>query len=203
MAPCQPASLLLHRGNSRGDHPRVLRVWPRSGLQNCGSGSFTIGNIDDNRFEDIWNGAPRRKIALALLNGRPEEACTGCPLIGGADYEKTEGFLMPEDSRILAEKSKNIGKLPSLEGLEEAFQSGVAALKGGNHQEAVRVFSSLAARFQDFFEIWNNLAVAYYHLGNLERCREILDDVGRIPHFERIVQANLNALPPSSYRTGD
>ena len=159
----------------------------------CCSRWPTIGHLDHNRFEDIWNGMPRRRLALAVLNRRPEGECADCRLIRVADYEQNEeDFLKPADldTEILADKTRSIGKLPSLEGLEEAFHSGVAALTGGNPERAVSVFSTLETKFPEYFEIKNNLAVAHYYLGNLARCREILDTIGQIPHNERIIRSN-------------
>jgi MoaA/NifB/PqqE/SkfB family radical SAM enzyme len=163
----------------------------------CCSRWITIGNIHDNPFEDIWNGAPRRRIALAILNGRPEAECEGCPQIRGADYEKNEeDFLKPRnlETTILAEKTKSIGVLPSLDGLDSAFRIGVTALLGGDLQAAVRVFTALDTKFPDFFEIKNNLAAAHYYLGNVKKCRELLHMIKSIPHNKRLMESNLESL---------
>ncbi len=163
----------------------------------CCSRWLTIGHINQDSFEDIWNGMPRRKIALAILNGRPEKDCGCCPQIRGADYEKNaQDFLKPKDleERILAEKMKSIGKLPSLEGLDRSFHSGVTALLGGQLQAAVNIFSSLENKFPDFFEIKNNLAVAYYYLRNMEKSKDALYRGQQIPHNEKIIQSNLESL---------
>lgn len=163
----------------------------------CCSRWLTIGNINDNRFEDIWNGMPRRTIALSLLNGRPLGVCASCPQIPGAGCGNSEqDFLRPEnlDAQILAEKKKSIRRLPSLEGLDETFHLGVAALLGGSHREAADIFASLEAKFPDFFEIKNNLAIAHFYLGDMQKCRNILDAIARIPHNEPLIQSNLNAL---------
>jgi MoaA/NifB/PqqE/SkfB family radical SAM enzyme len=163
----------------------------------CCNRWITIGNIHDNRFEDIWNGIPRRKIALGILNGSPEPACANCQQIVGADYEQNEeDFLKPSDldSAILAEKTRGVGKLPSLDGLDDAFHTGVSAFLGGDLQAAVSVFSVLDTMFPDFFEIKNNLAAAHYYLGNVENCGELLHMITKIPHNKRIIQSNFESL---------
>ena len=155
----------------------------------CCSRWLTIGNLNDNDFQDIWNGMPRRRLALAILNGRPRGACQDCPQIRGADYaHKPEDFLKPGDfeEKIRLEKTRCIGKLPCLQGLDAAFGSGVAALLNGNLHGAVAIFSALDSRFPDFFEIKNNLAAAYAYLENLEKCREVLQALSNIPHNEKI-----------------
>jgi MoaA/NifB/PqqE/SkfB family radical SAM enzyme len=155
----------------------------------CCSRWLTIGNLNDNGFQDIWNGMPRRSLALAVLNGRPQGACQDCPQIQGADYARNqEDFLKSKDleETIRLEKSRCIGKLPCLQGLDTAFGSGVAALLNGNVQGAADIFSALDSRFPDFFEIKNNLAVAHAYLGNLEQCREVLHALIKIPHNEKI-----------------
>jgi MoaA/NifB/PqqE/SkfB family radical SAM enzyme len=166
-------------------------------LAACCSRWITIGNLHDNPFEDIWNGMPRRKIALGILNGNPEAACTNCRQIRGIDYSQDEeGFLKPAelDRAILAEKTKSIGKLPSLEGLDVAFGSGVSALLEGDLPAAASIFLALESRFPEYFEIKNNLAACYFYLGNIDKCREVLHGIERIPHNHRLVQWNQEFL---------
>jgi MoaA/NifB/PqqE/SkfB family radical SAM enzyme len=163
----------------------------------CCNRWITIGNIHDNRFEDIWNGTPRRRIALGIINGSLEPACANCEQIVGVDYEQNEeDFLKPPDldSQILVEKSKSVGKLPSLDELGEAFRVGVTAFLGGNLQAAVSIFSVLETLYPDFFEIKNNLAAAHYYLGNIEKCRELLHMIKSIPHNKRLMESNVESL---------
>lgn len=154
----------------------------------------TIGHLTENSFEDIWNGMPRRRIALAILNGKPEPECRDCSQIRGVDYERNEDdFLKPGDleSFILAEKTGNSAKLPSLDGLEVGFRFGVAALVRGELEAAVAVLSDLEEKFPDYFEIKNNLAAAYYHLGDSEKCKALLYSIAEIPHNETLSRLNL------------
>jgi hypothetical protein len=163
----------------------------------CCSGWLTMGNVHDNRFQDIWNGTPRRKMALGIVNGSPEPACANCLQIRGADYgQNEEDFLNSADldPAILIEKTKSIGTLPSLEGLDAAFGFGVAALMEGNFHGAADSFSVLEGKFTDFFEIKNNLAAAHFFLGNIDKCREVLRSIERIPHNQRLIQWNLKFL---------
>ncbi len=155
----------------------------------CCSRWLTVGNLKDNCFQDIWNGMPLRNLALAILNNRPRGACQDCTQIRGADYARNqEDFLKPGDldETIRVEKNRRIGKLPCLQGLDTTFGSGVAALLDGNFQGAVDIFGKLNTRFPDFFEIKNNLAVAHAYLGNLDRCKEILHALIKIPHIGKI-----------------
>lgn len=163
----------------------------------CCSRWLAVGSLEQNCFTDIWNGMVRRKLALAVLNGKPEEGCSHCRQPHGVDYGKdAEGFFKPADYEtiILTEKSKNIGTLPSLEGLEEQFRAGVAALIGQETHRALHIFSALEARFPDFFEIKNNLAAAHFLLGNIEKCKEIFGQIKKIPHNEKIAGSNLMVL---------
>jgi hypothetical protein len=163
----------------------------------CCSRWRTIGNINSNSFEDIWNGAPRRRIILSILNGRPEAECDDCPQIRGADYaNKEEDFLKPAnaDAGILKERDKSFETLPSLKGLDSAFRGGVAALVEGHIHTALKIFSDLDAQFPDFFEIKNNLAVAHLYHGDAEICRELFDVIRRIPHGEQFMESNSRAL---------
>ncbi len=163
----------------------------------CCSQWIPIGHLNENRFEDIWNGLPRRKIGLAILNQRPEGLCRQCPQILGVDYEQNEEDFFKSrdlDMKILAEKAKPIGKLPSLAGLRDTFRSGVSALLGGDPAAAVSIFTALDTRFPDFFEIKNNLAACHFTLGNIHACRDLLQAIKTIPHNEKLNQSNLEFL---------
>lgn len=163
----------------------------------CCSQWIPIGQLNENRFEDIWNGLPRRKIGLAILNQRPEGLCRQCPQILGVDYEQNEEDFFKSrdlDMKILAEKGKSIGKLPSLTGLRDTFRSGVSALLGGDPAAAVSIFTALDTRFPDFFEIKNNLAACHFSLGNIPACRDLLLAIKTIPHNEKLNQSNFEFL---------
>lgn len=160
----------------------------------------TVGNIRDNRFDDIWNGTPRRKIALGILNGSPEASCDNCQQLREVEYAQNEDdFFKSEDldRMILDEKTKSIGILPSLEGLESTFGSAVRALLDGDLQAAVSLLSALEAKFPDFFEIKNNLAACHFYLGKVDKCREIFHSVEKIPHNKKLVQWNIELLERS------
>ncbi|MDR3567077.1 MAG: radical SAM/SPASM domain-containing protein [Syntrophobacteraceae bacterium] len=163
----------------------------------CCSSWLAIGSLVENSFMDIWNGMPRRKLALGVLNAKPEEGCSHCRQIRGVNTKEDEdGFFRPADyeTKILAEKSKTIGRLPSLAGMDEEFRAGVEALAGRQTYRAVNIFSALEAKFPDFFEIKNNLAAAHFYLGNFEKCKEMLCKIKKIPHNEKIVEANRMVL---------
>jgi MoaA/NifB/PqqE/SkfB family radical SAM enzyme len=186
-------------GHTRGcwNLTPMVFVGANGAVAACCNRWLTIGNLSDNSLEDIWNGLSRRQIVLAILNKEPQGRCETCPQIVGADYGRNDSdFLKPQDLEegILAEKAKRVEKLPSLAGLDQAFRFGVEALLGGNLPEAVQLLGALAEKFPEFFEIKNNLAVAHYYLGNLEKCREILGELPKIPHNKRLLQDNLRAL---------
>jgi hypothetical protein len=91
------------------------------------------------------------------------------------------------------EKTHRLEKLPSLKGLDASFDTGVAALLGGRYQKAIDIFSALDARFPDFFEIKNNLAVAHAYLGNIETYRAVLKALIKIPHHEKLYQKTIQS----------
>ncbi|MFZ1986715.1 MAG: radical SAM protein [Desulfatitalea sp.] len=158
----------------------------------CCSRWVPIGHLSENSFEDIWNGWPRRRIQLAILNKNPEGMCQHCPQILGVDYAQTEADFFKSrelEAAILTAKAQNIGKLPSLEGLRDAFRCAVAALLGGDAAKAVRTFTALDTRFPDHFEIRNNLAAGHLYLGNIRKCRELLQAIQTIPHNEKLIQS--------------
>jgi MoaA/NifB/PqqE/SkfB family radical SAM enzyme len=182
---------------------RTRRCWAFSPMFFVGAGGAvaaccnrwpTIGNINDNHFQDIRNGMIGRRILLGIVNGKPEEPCKDCPQIRGSDNEENEAaFLKPRDldAIVLSEKTKRTEKAPSLEGLDAAFRSGVSALLAGRLHDALSVFSALDEKFPDFFEIKNNLAATYYYLGAPRRSREIFNMMKMIPHNEEVVRYNL------------
>ncbi len=166
-------------------------------VASCCSRWLTIGDITNNDFEDIWNGMPRRKIALAVLNGRPEDKCRDCPQIRGVDYSQNEeSFFKPTnaDTMLLEERNKSLQPLPSLAGLDRAFRSGVAAFTEGHLHAALEIFSSLEAQYPDFFEIKNNLAVAHLYHGDMEKCRELFAAIRKIPHNVSLMRSNFQVL---------
>jgi MoaA/NifB/PqqE/SkfB family radical SAM enzyme len=163
----------------------------------CCSRWIPIGHLSENPFEEIWNGWPRRRIQLAILNKSPEGICRHCPQILGVDYAQTEAdFFKPRklDAAILTSKAENIGTLPALDGLRDGFRRATAALLGGDAAAAVQFFTALDTRFPDHFEIRNNLAAGYLYLGNIRKCRELLQAIRTIPHNEKLIQSNLEYL---------
>jgi len=178
------------------NHGSMTFVGANGTVAACCSRWVAIGHLSENSFEDIWNGLPRRQIALANLNGSPAGLCRHCPQFLGVNYETNEeDYLKFKDveTAVVAEKTKHIGKLPSLEGLNAGFRSGVEALADGDYQEAVRIFAALDSKFPHYFEIKNNLAAAFFYLGNHEKCMEILDTIKRMPHNKAILRSNLES----------
>ena len=68
--------------------------------------------------------------------------------------------------------------------LDRDFQEGVLALFNKNTENAVKIFLKLEKRFPDFYEIKNNLAVAYSYLGNKEKSLDIKRQIKEMPHIE-------------------
>ena len=75
-------------------------------------------------------------------------------------------------------------KLPSTQGLDRDFQEGVLALFNKNLEKAVEIFLKLEKQFPDFYEIKNNLAVAYEYLGNKEKSLDLERQIKAMPHIE-------------------
>jgi MoaA/NifB/PqqE/SkfB family radical SAM enzyme len=173
-------------------------IGPNGSVAACCSRWPTIGNLMNNDFRDIWNGIPRRRLALAIINGRPQGLCQDCPQIRGLDYARNrDAFISCGDlgAQIREEKSRLIEKLPCLDGLETAFEAGVSALLGGGFQKAVDIFSTLDANHRDFFEIKNNLAVAHAYLGNVDHCQAVLKALINIPHNEKMYPKSIYSHP--------
>lgn len=147
-----------------------------------------IGSLMQNSFEDIWNGMPHRKIGFGVVNGKPEPSCKNCRLIRPIDYRTDEdNFFKHEESNeiFLHEKTKRIEKLPSLHGLDHDFQEGVSALFNKNLEKGVDIFLNLEKRFPDFYEINNNLAVAFAFLGDKEKSLKYQQQIKKLPHLNQ------------------
>jgi wyosine [tRNA(Phe)-imidazoG37] synthetase (radical SAM superfamily) len=154
----------------------------------CCSRWIGIGSLLENSFKDIWNGMPHRKIGFGVFNGKPEAVCKTCRLIRPIDYQRDEtSFIRREDTQAILqdEKTKQMQKLPSLDGLNSEFQRGVAALFNKNGEQAADIFLALEKRFPDFYEIKQNLAVAYQYLGNTEKRLDLERQIKAMPHIER------------------
>jgi MoaA/NifB/PqqE/SkfB family radical SAM enzyme len=153
----------------------------------CSSRWVGIGSLLKNSFEDIWNGMPHRKIGFGVFNNKPEPSCKTCRLIRPINYRTDEyNFLRHEETNdiFLHEKTKQMKTLPSLHGLDRDFQEGVLALFNKNIEKAVAIFLKLEKRFPDFYEIKNNLAVAFAYLGNKEKSLDIERQIKEMPHIE-------------------
>jgi wyosine [tRNA(Phe)-imidazoG37] synthetase (radical SAM superfamily) len=147
-----------------------------------------IGSLLKNSFEDIWNGMPHRTIGFGVFNGKPELSCKNCRLIRPINYQmdKHNFFRNEETNEIfLHEKTKQMKKLPSLHGLDWDFQKGVSALFNKNVDKGAEIFLDLERRFPDFYEIKNNLAVAFAYLGHKEKSLELQRQIKTLPHIAR------------------
>ena len=98
--------------------------------------------------------------------------------------------------RSLAQKRRVAEKLPPLGNLETEFSAGFEALtgKGGNSGIALEILGALAERYPDYYEIRNNLAVAYFQNGQPEKARELLAGIHSIPHNRAILDYNVEFL---------
>ena len=153
----------------------------------CSSRWVGIGSLLKNSFEDIWNGMPHRKIGFGVFNGKPEPSCKTCRLIRPINYRTDEyNFFRHEETNeiFLHEKTKPMETLPSLHGLDRDFQEGVLALFNKNIEKAVAIFLQLEKRFPDFYEIKNNLAVAFAFIGNKEKSLDMERQIKEMPHIE-------------------
>jgi MoaA/NifB/PqqE/SkfB family radical SAM enzyme len=162
-----------------------------------------VGDLTSNSFEEIWNGPLQRRIFFGALNQRPVALCAGCRQLQVVDYMTDPGAFVKADGAdeaILAQKRRKAEKLPPLGNLEKEFAAGLEALtsKGSDGDRALEIFSGLAERYPDYYEIGNNLAAAYFLKGRLDQCRALLAEIQCIPHNRRIVDYNLEFLkrPP-------
>jgi len=55
-----------------------LRVEMNGSVRACCAESILLGNIDEQPFEEIWNGPPARTMRRLFLEGRPPEGCQNC-----------------------------------------------------------------------------------------------------------------------------
>ncbi len=128
-------------------------VGANGAVASCCSRWVGIGNLFENSFEDIWNGMPHRKIGFGVFNGNPEPSCKTCRLIRPINYRTDEhNFLRQDETNeiFVREKTKQMKKLPSLDGLDRNFQQGVAALFNKNIEKGMAIFLNLEKRFPDF-----------------------------------------------------
>lgn len=163
----------------------------------CCSRWITIGSLFENPFEDIWNSMAHRRLSFGIFYNRPIERCKTCQQIHPVNFQGCEDDFFKEqdaDKALLEEKTKKVEKLPSLNGLNIAFQSGVEAIIYKDFHKALDIFSQLENKFPEFYEIKNNLAVAHYYLGNIEKCIEIFQSIKKLPHNEKFINQNLEKL---------
>lgn len=163
----------------------------------CCSRWVAIGSLLENPFEDIWNGMPHRRLSFGIFYNRPIERCKTCPLIRPVNFQGCEDDFFKEkdaDKALLEEKTKKAEKLPSLNGLNIAFQSGAEAISNRDFHKGLDIYSQLENRFPEFYEIKNNLAVAHYYLGNIEKCIEVFQSIKKLPHNEKFINQNLETL---------
>lgn len=157
----------------------------------CPSRWVHLGSLLENSFEDIWNGMPHRKIGFGVVNGKPEASCKTCRLIRPINYRTDEYNFFRQDETneiFIHEKTKPVTKLPSLEGLDHDFHRGVSAIFNKDIPAGIEMFLQLEKRFPDFYEIKNNLAVAYAYLGNKEKSIELQKRIKQMPHIESLFE---------------
>lgn len=159
----------------------------------------SVGNLTANSFEEIWNGPLHRRIFFGALNQRPVAVCAGCRQLRIVDYVADPGAFVKvggADEAVLAQKRQRAEKLPPLGNLEKEFAVGFQTLtsEGKHSDRALQIFSALAERYPDYYEIRNNLAVAYFLDGRSEKCRALLSGIRSIPHNRGIVEYNLEYL---------
>jgi len=204
------ASALRRKGIGIRDEvlfqPHRRRCWALTGIAFIGAnGSVaaccnrwpTVGSLTANAFEEIWNGPLHRWIFFAMLNQRPVTACAGCRQLGIVDYSTDPGAFVKDDGAdemVLAYKRQRVEKLPPLGNLESEFAAGFQALTSRDCRRALEIFSVLAERYPDYYEIRSNLAVAHFLDGRPGKSRELLSGIRSIPHNRGIVDYNLDYL---------
>jgi wyosine [tRNA(Phe)-imidazoG37] synthetase (radical SAM superfamily) len=156
-----------------------------------------IGDLNQNSFEDIWNGRPHRRIFFGVLNHRPVASCQACRQLGTVDYLKDPATFIKDvraDETLREQKLRGAEKLPSVEGLDKEFEVGLQALTSREAERALDIYTTLARRYPDYYEIRNNLAAAYFLIGQPEKSKAMLADIHTIPHNHAIVSYNLEYL---------
>lgn len=158
-----------------------------------------VGDLAANSFEEIWNGPLHRRIFFGALNHRPVALCAGCRQLQAVDYVADPGAFVKNngaDEAVLVQKRQRAEKLPPLWNLEKEFAEGfrVLASNAKGSGRALEIFESLAKRYPDYYEIKNNLAVAYFLNGRVEKCRALFAEMQAIPHNRGIVDYNLEYL---------
>ena len=186
--------------------PHERGCWDLSGLTFIGANAMvaaccnrwlTIGDLTANRFEDIWNGQPHRRIFFGVINRRPEAACQICRQLKIADYRANSGTFLKDaraDEALVQEKGRIAQKLPSLENLDNQFASGFNALLNGEIERALEVYAALSRAYPDYYEIRNNLAAAFFFNGQPDKSREMLASLQSLPHNQAIISYNLAYL---------
>jgi MoaA/NifB/PqqE/SkfB family radical SAM enzyme len=188
--------------------PHMRGCWDLTGIGFIGANGMVaaccnrwtaVGDLGINSFEEIWNGRPHRRIFFGILNHRPIDACTGCRQLGVVDYVGNPATFVKDggaDAAVLVQKQRVAEKLPVLGNLEKEFAAGFEALTADTRDmgRALDIYASLARRYPDYYEIRNNLAVAYLLDGQPEKCRAALEDMQSLPHNRSIVQYNVAYL---------
>ena len=166
-------------------------------LAACCNRWLGIGDLNQNEFADIWNGMEHRRIFLGILNNDPIDACKTCKQIRSVDYfQNPADYIIPPAANedLCNQKSRPLGRLPSLTGLEAQFHDGFEALVRKDYAEAIRLYTELERTYPDYYEIKNNLGAACYLSGRFDKSREFFERSERIPHNELVTGFNLRLL---------
>jgi wyosine [tRNA(Phe)-imidazoG37] synthetase (radical SAM superfamily) len=179
------------------DLTRSAFVGANGHLAACCNRWLGIGDLNQNEFADIWNSTAHRRIFFGIVNDDPIDACKTCRQIRRVDY-----FRNPDDyitspalgKDLYNEKSRQLGRLPSLAGLDRQFDAGFNSLVTENYAEGIRIYSELDRQYPDYYEIKNNLGAAYYFSGRFEKSLEMFKCIEKVPHNHLISGFNLKLL---------
>lgn len=204
------ASALRQKGIGIRDEvlfqPHQRGCWSLAGIAFLGAnGSIaaccnrwpTVGDLTSNSFEEIWNGPLLRGIFFGALNHRPVASCAGCRQLQVVDYMTDPGAFAKAggaDEAVLEQKRQRAEKLPPLGNLEKEFAAGFEALTSKGTSRALEIFSVLAEKYPEYYEIRNNLAVAYFLDSQPEKCKALFTEIQSMPHNRSIVDYNFEYL---------
>ena len=69
-----------------------------------------VGNLDEQPFEEIWNGAPMQSLRRSFVEGKPPEGCANCFIF--AQYQERENvFIRPKTVRWYIDEPAENGTL--------------------------------------------------------------------------------------------
>jgi MoaA/NifB/PqqE/SkfB family radical SAM enzyme len=76
-----------------------LMVESDGNVKVCCYNSPYVGNLNNQTFEEIWNGAPIKTLRRSFVEGRPPEGCLNC-VIFAKNHERLDSFIQLLPTRV-------------------------------------------------------------------------------------------------------